>query len=127
MMKVHHAALTVNNLDESIRFYTGVLGFEIVKRFERKDMDGKAAFIQLGNFELELWEFRNMKENSDAHDDINIKGIRHIAFEVNDLKKAIDKLKKKGMKFSAPQMGASGHMYSFSADPNGIALEFYEK
>ncbi len=119
-------SITVNNLAESIVFYTEVLGFVIYKEFERKDMDARAAFLELDNFYIELWEFQNAKEVRHRLDDIKVKDIRHIAFKVENLESTTSKLKQKGLKFSEPKLGASGHMYSFSADPNGVALEFYE-
>ena len=126
-MKIHHIAITVNNLEESIKFYTQILGFEIVKKFARKDMGAKAVFIKLGDFQIEMWEFQDIKENVDSLNDIKVRGIRHIAFEVSYLKETIFDLELKGIKFSNVKMGASGHNYSFTSDPNGIALEFYEK
>ena len=126
-MKIHHVAITVNNLSESIRFYTEKLGFEVVKEFEREDMGARAVFIKLNNFHIELWQFREVKENKDSLTDIKIRGIRHIAFEVDNLNETIKRLSSLGLEFSEPQMGASGHNYVFSNDPNGVALEFYEK
>ena len=68
-----------------------------------------------------------MKENLDDLNDIKVRGLRHIAFEVGNLNITIENLKSKGLKFSNIKLGASGHYYSFTNDPNGIALEFYEK
>ena len=68
-----------------------------------------------------------MKENLDDLNDIKVRGLRHIAFEVDNLDKTIEDLKLKGLKFSDIKLGASGHYYSFTNDPNGVALEFYEK
>ena len=126
-MRVHHIAITVNNLEESKRFYTQVLGFEVIKEFAREDMGAQAAFVQLNDFQIELWQFQDMKENLNPLDDIKIRGLRHIAFEVDNLENTISKLTDKGLRFSEPKLGASGHRYSFTTDPNGVALEFYEK
>ncbi len=126
-MRVHHVAITINNLKESVEFYTQILDFKIEKEFERKDMNAYATFLKLNDFQIELWEFQDMKNNINSLDDIKVRGIRHIAFEVDNLEKTISNLSKKGLNFSNSQLGASGHYYSFTTDPNGIALEFYQK
>ena len=124
-MKIHHIALTVNSLKESKDFYEKIFGFSVVKFFERKDMGGKACFMKLGSFTIELWEF---DESADSDvSDITLKGIRHIAFEVEDLDKCLSLLRSKGLTCTLPVQGASGHRYSFTKDPNGIPLELYEK
>lgn len=35
-MKIHHIALTVNNLAESQKFYENTFGFIVTKEFEKK-------------------------------------------------------------------------------------------
>lgn len=126
-MKVHHIAITVNNLEESLNFYTNILGFKTVKSFERKDMGAKTTFVELNDFQIELWQFNDMITNSEPLDNIKVRGIRHIAFEVTNLKDKIKELQKKGLKFSEIKMGANSHYYSFTSDPNEVALEFYQK
>ncbi|PIR03968.1 MAG: hypothetical protein COV59_02175 [Candidatus Magasanikbacteria bacterium CG11_big_fil_rev_8_21_14_0_20_39_34] len=126
-MKIHHVAVTVNDLKESVDFYTQILGFEIARQFAREDMGAYAAFVKLEDFKIELWQFQDTKEDANSLGDIKVIGIRHIAFEVENLEETIQELSKKGLKFTKPKLGASGHHYSFSSDPNGVALEFYEK
>lgn len=126
-MKIHHVSVTVKDLKESVEFYTKILGFEISKEFGREDMGARATLISLNDFQIELWQFNDMRKNSDSLGDIKIIGIRHLAFEVENLGDTISKLQTKGLKFSEPKLGASGHNYSFSSDPNGVALEFYER
>lgn len=125
-MNVHHVAISVSNLEESTEFYAK-LGFVTVKKFAREDMGAKAVFIELDSFQIELWKFSDLKQNQDPLGEIKIKGIRHIAFEVDNLHDSISEYKAKGLKFTEVKLGASGHNYSFTSDPNGVALEFYEK
>jgi glyoxylase I family protein len=126
-MKIHHIAITVKSIKESVDFYVNIFGFVVVKKFERRDMKAKAVFIELDGFYIEIWQFDDVKEANNILNDIKVLGIRHIAFEVNNLENVIVELRQKGLKFSKPMIGASGHNYSFTTDPNGIALEFYEK
>ncbi len=126
-MKIHHVAITVNNLKESQKFYQDFFGFKIAKKFERKDMKAKAIFLELKGFYIELWHFTDMQKNSDDLKDIKIRGIRHIAFEVENLDKIISNFKARGVEVTSPKLGASGHYYSFITDPNGIVLELYQK
>ncbi|MFK7780695.1 MAG: VOC family protein [Candidatus Gracilibacteria bacterium] len=126
-MKIHHIAITVNNLDESRKFYEDIFGFELSKVFEKKESGGKANYLKLGDVFLELWQFPDMKENQDEFRSLKIRGIRHIAFEVDNLEKTIFLMKEKGLTPSEPKFGASKHWYSFITDPNGVALELYQK
>lgn len=126
-MKIHHIAITVNNLEESVDFYTSFFGFEVVKKFAREDMGAHATFIRLGDFQIELWHFQDMKDNLNPLDDIKVRGIRHIALAVKNLEETLLELKENGLKFSEPRLGASGHYYAFTSDPNGVALEIYQE
>ena len=126
-MKFHHVALTVKNLDESIAFYKEFFNAVVAKSFERQDLQGKAAFLKLGEVHLELWEFVKGKQNVDDLKDLKIIGIRHIAFEVEELDKDVAPLRLKGLAVTEPKLGPSGHRYAFTQDPNGIRIELYEK
>ncbi len=122
-MQLHHVAITVKDLNESVQFYQDLFGFKQVQSFERRDLNGKAVFIEMNGFKIELWEFAQSVENKDNLGDIKVRGLRHIAFEVKDLDTVLFELKQKGAKTTEPQLGASGHRYSFLSDPNGIALD----
>ena len=126
-MKVHHIAITTKNLNKSIEFCQKFFNFELCKTFKRDDLKGKAAFLKLGDFSIEFWEFSDLIDNKDDFNNLKIKGIRHLAFEIEDLDKTFNDFKSQGLKITEPQIGASGHRYSFTSDPDGIALEFYQK
>jgi len=94
-MRIHHIALSVRNLDRSVEFYKEVFGFVEVKRFEREDLGGKAVFIKLKEMQIEIWEFKNQILNNDDYSDLNILGIKHIAFQVENIDEMCEKLKSK--------------------------------
>lgn len=126
-MKIHHVAISVRNLENSANFYKDIFGFIEVKRFERKDLGGKAVFLKLEGMQIELWQFDKQIENKDDLSNLNILGIKHIAFEVDNIEEKYKELKAKNIEISEPKLGASGARYSFLKDPDGIPLELYEK
>jgi glyoxylase I family protein len=91
---------------------------------DKPKMGGKVQFLKLYSFHLELWEFENPKENN-LLQGLKTLGIRHLAFEVEDIHKTIEELK--SLEFTEPKQGTSCKWYSFTKDPNGISLELYEK
>jgi len=125
-MKVHHIALTVRNIENSLKFYRDYFGFVEVRKFERREWNGKAVFIKLGDVYLELWQFDKQIKNKDNFSNLNILGIKHIAFEVDDIQKKYRKLKSENIEISKLVTGTTGK-YCFLKDPDGIFLELYEK
>lgn len=125
-MKIHHIALTVNDLRRSVNFYTDVFGFSELKRFEREDLGGKAAFLELNGIKLEIWEFSEKSKIQNDLNNLKIIGLKHIAFVVSDISKIYQELKDKGLEISEPRLGTSGTYYCFLKDPDGIPIELYE-
>ncbi|MDH5597105.1 MAG: VOC family protein [Candidatus Peregrinibacteria bacterium] len=125
-MKIHHVAITVNNIEESKKFYEDFFGFTEHQRFKSKSSLGdETILIELKDFKIELW--KSKKDNEEDLLDLTIRGIRHLAFEVEDIDNVVSKFREENIQVSEPQMGGSGHRYCFTTDPNGIALELYER
>jgi glyoxylase I family protein len=126
-MKFDHIALTVNNLRESIKFYTDMFGFKATESYLKNESGAKFVYmVGESGVRIELWEFPDMKENKDDLEDLKVRGLRHICFEVEDIEKTVAELKEKGFEFPEPEMGSSGRRYTLSKDPNGIAIELLE-
>ena len=116
-MKVHHVMFLVKDIDTSIRFYTTFFGFTVVKRFEKNAVP--YCLIRLQDFAIEL--------RQDKYSSIPAGGrIAHLAFEVEDILKEIQKLKEKGLAFDTHTKGTSCSLFSFAKDPDGIDLELYQ-
>lgn len=122
---LHHAAISVKNLENSVEFYSRTFGFKQVQRFERKDLNGKASFLQLGDTFIEIWEVENVEDSKEKDKHLNVTGIRHIALAVKDINNIYRKLKFT-TNITKPIKGASGKMLSFLTDPDGISIELYE-
>lgn len=126
-MKIHHIALSVKNLEKSTRFYKDIFGFDEVKKFEKKDLGGKAVLLKLGDTRLELWEFVEQIENKDDFSNLNILGMKHFSIEVDGIDQKYRELKSKNIEITEPKLGASGARYCFLKDPDGLPIELYEE
>ena len=124
--QIHHIAISVRNLKRTKMFYQDIFGFNEIQRFERKDLNGKAIFMKLGGIQIEIWKFKDCVEPGDDITNFKIIGLRHIAFSVNNLDKIYKNLKPR-IEITKPILGASGQMYCFCKDPDGILIELYEK
>lgn len=122
-MYVHHIAITVRNLQESIEFYSEVFGFKEIKQFRKGNAD--IAHLELNGFQLELLEFTPVKDATHL-ESLDVIGIRHVAFAVNNIDEAVANAKLHEVIFDEPQMGTAGRRYSFGRDCNGIMLELIE-
>ena len=84
-----HFGISVQNLDQSIQWYKDVFGFEVLKTFEKPEMEIKGAAIKCGSCELELLEPYNPKVTELTAPEV-IPGLRkvganHFAVSVDDV------------------------------------------
>ena len=126
-MRILHSMIRVNDLEESIKFYTEVLGMKLLREKEYPEGKFSLAFLGYGketeNTVIELtynWE-TNDYEHGNA--------FGHIAIEVDDIYKVCREIKNKGIKVirdPGPMMG-SRLLLAFIEDPNGYKIELIEK
>lgn len=126
-MRLLHTMLRVTDLDRSIKFYTEVLGMELLRQKEYPEGKFTLAFLGYGdeseNTALELthnWDV-------DAYEMGNAYG--HIAIEVEDVYDATAKIKEQGCKITreAGPMNAGTTVISFVEDPDGYPIELIGK
>jgi catechol 2,3-dioxygenase-like lactoylglutathione lyase family enzyme len=120
---VHHVGLTVSKLEESASFFTGLLGWQEVRR----DDDYPAIFVSDGYVILTLWKNREVPSR-DFDKNRNV-GLHHLALKVNsevDLNAIYQKLVDHEVPIEfTPELlrdGPARHMMCY--EPSGIRLEF---
>ena len=118
-MQLLHTSITVKNMDESIAFYTGKLGMNLIRRDEIKQNDAEIAFLGLEgtNHRIELTWWRNKRDYSDGDQ------LDHIAFGVEDLSGFVQKMKSDGVEIAKEPYSLGSGLIAFIKDPNGIWLE----
>ena len=126
-MQLLHTMLRVGNLEESLKFYTEVLGMKLLRKKDYPDGKFTLAFVGYGDESdttvLELTYNWGVTEYNlgDAYG--------HIAIGVDDIYGTCEEIKARGGKVSRePGPMKHGHtLIAFIRDPDGYALELIEK
>ena len=110
-MKIKYTTMIVNDMDESIKFYTDVMGFEIYSKYDL----GPA-----GNITLLKGEGDTMVEI--IKNPVDEPGLFSIGMDVEDLNSTIKDLKSKGAKITMEPMPITVGTLAFLEDPNGVRI-----
>lgn len=124
--KVHHFAIICNDYEVSKGFYTNILGLKLEQEIYRKERLSYKADLSLnGEYILELFSFPSPPARLSQPE---ARGLRHLAFEVDDIEKEVQELSKLGVKAEPIRIDEStGKKFTFFSDPDNLPIEFYEK
>lgn len=124
--KIHHVAILTDRYEESKSFYTDLLGFTIIAETYRKQRDSYKLDLAInGEYCIELFSFPEYKERASFPES---KGLRHLAFAVDDVEKWIDFLRSKNVDVQDVRLDEiTLKKFTFFYDPNGQPLELYEE
>jgi glyoxylase I family protein len=119
---IHHAALICSDVEQTIGFYQGLLGFPLVEVTENRDYKGSTHFFfDLGNKTLlGFFDFPALGLEPGVE---SIGSVQHIAISVprDRWEQLRDKLDEAGVKYAGPDLGIEESMYF--KDPDGIQIE----
>lgn len=118
---LEHANVTVRDLEQSIDFYSDLLGFEV--RWRGTLSNGSpAAHVGGDRFYLALFE---AKRNGAVDHDYETPGLNHLGFVVDDLDEKRRKLKQLGIDVHLEGDYEPGRRIYFY-DPSGLEVELVE-
>ncbi|MCP9757433.1 VOC family protein [Lacihabitans sp. CCS-44] len=125
LKKTHHIAIICSDYQKSKDFYVNKLGLEILAEVYRKERDSYKLDLALnGDYIIELFSFPNPPARTSRPEAC---GLRHLAFEVNDVEKAKYALEAKGIISEPIRIDEfTGKKFTFFEDPDGLPLEIYE-
>ncbi len=123
---IHHIAIITSDYLESKRFYTEVLGFVIMAETYRAERNSYKLDLSInGKYQVELFSFPDFRERASFPE---AKGLRHLAFEVEDIESAVSELVSKGVEVQEVRVDKlTQKKFAFFYDPNGQPLELYEE
>jgi lactoylglutathione lyase len=123
-VRLLHTSITVRDMEESLRFYTEVLGLEFERRRSIPENKAEIAFVKDpasgGRIELTHWQEKKGYEPGEQLD--------HLAFETSDLDAFLRKVRAQGVRVAKEPyrlVGGSGRI-AFLLDPNEIWIELIE-
>ena len=121
--KLLHTRMRVSNLDETIRFYTTVLGLEVIER-KTSPRGSQLAFLKVPNSD-ELIELTSFPPSGPVRVQ---EDLVHLAFQVESLENTMAALTAQGITITdGPTTSSSGSRFIFIDAPDGYEIELIER
>ena len=141
----HHHGFTVSSIEAALPFYRDLLGLEVVRVSERRDLPSYDVIIghqnvalrvallrhPVGEFLLELFEYENPPGRERPLDNTWI-GASHVAFEVDDVDALYAAHTAAGYGAVNPPVdverdGVKVARAFYALDPDGITVEIFQE
>ncbi len=125
LLSVHHIAIICADYNRSKKFYTAILGLEIIREVYREERNSFKLDLALnGQYVIELFSFPNPPLRVSRPEAV---GLRHLAFSVKNLEHCISYLQSNEVEAEPIRVDQNtGKRFTFIADPDGLPIEFYE-
>ncbi|WP_214071133.1 methylmalonyl-CoA epimerase [Mucilaginibacter sp. dw_454] len=131
MNKIEHIGIAVRDLKAAGDLYEQLLNTKIYKTEEVATESVKTAFLQTGPNKIELLEALSADSPIAKFIDKKGEGIHHIAFEVDDIKAEMARLKALGFVLlsDAPKPGADNKLVCFvhPKSAGGVLVELVQE
>jgi len=126
LLRIHHVAVIASDYERSKHFYTEILGLEIILETYRAERDSYKLDLRVsGGGQIELFSFPEPPPRPSRPEAV---GLRHLAFEVNDIERA--KLLLEDQQITVEEIRIdriTKKRFTFLADPDGLPIELYER
>ena len=133
-LMLDHVGIAVEDLNESLKLYTGLLGLELKGTETVEEQKVRTAFLPLGDgsgTEIELLESTDPEGPIGKFIANKGPGIQHLAFRVDDIDAALAELKAAGLRLidEKPRYGAGGARIAFlhPKATAGVLVELCER
>jgi glyoxylase I family protein len=125
LRRIHHIAIVCSDYEKSKRFYVEKLGFEVVCETFREERASYKLDLRVGGaYQIELFSFPNPPARLSLPEAC---GLRHIAFEVDDVQETARVLMAKGIQVEPIRLDEfTNKSFTFLRDPDNLPIEIYE-
>lgn len=123
--RIHHIAIICSDYSVSKSFYSEILGLKIISEVYREERKSYKLDLSLnGIYQIELFSFPEAPPRISFPEAC---GLRHIAFETEDIDAAYEELCLKGINPEVIRTDPyTGKRFFFFSDPDGLPVELYE-
>jgi glyoxylase I family protein len=123
---IDHVAINCRDLGKSLDFYGRILGFRQLQTVDCGDFD-IVYFALPGGGRLELFDYRGQNRSPERAESDS--GLRHLAFQVQDVAAHEALLRGEGVEITLPTCDLPNleARVLLCLDPNGVTIEFCEK
>lgn len=119
--RIDHVEIIPRNAERTIRFYTDILGFQVISREAVNAPPLKEViYLRLGDTTIEVMSVDDPKPGAESPWQI---GLRAIALEVEDMAKAVEYLKTRGISMSLAPVDLGNSYREELRDPDGLIIE----
>lgn len=131
--EAYFSAIIINNIENSISWYSNNIGFEVLNKNEFPKAGFKQANLKRGNVLIELIEINSALSVEDVISNYNnktrIMGFFKIGFLIADFDNWIEHLTKLKVEFHGTVVtdNESGKRMVMIKDPDGNRIQFFEK
>ncbi len=117
VIQLNHVGVAVNDMDESLAFYTETMGFE--EAFRVTNDQGQVGLAYLRVSETTFLELNSANENRPA-------GLTHFGIQVEGMESVKAMFEGRGASASETRRGSTQAILSNITDPQGVRIELSE-
>ena len=126
ILRTHHVAIICSDYHASRRFYTAILGLEVISETFREDRESYKLDLRIPDgTQIELFSFPDPPHRLSYPEAC---GLRHLAFEVENIDEEVAELRFHGVTVEPIRIDEhTGRRFTFFADPDGLPIELYSR
>lgn len=131
MNKIEHIGIAVKNLETANKLFAILLNTDPYKVENVTEEKVTTAFFKVGDSKIELLEATSTESPVTKFMEKRGEGIHHLAFDVDDIRKTMTRLKEAGFMFlnDEPKKGADNKLICFlhPKSTNGVLVELCQE
>lgn len=127
---IHHVAVVVEDMEQSLAFWRDALGIELRELRDVPAEKSRVAFLPLAGAEVELVMPTTDDSGIAKYLAKRGQGMHHLCLEVDDIQGMLAQLKAKNIRLinEEPRLAADGKKYAFihPESTGGVLVELYQ-